>query len=358
MKITDKNLIEKLLEEFETIILSEETATDESSPSLFSESANQHVRYIISEEGISWYYAEEPSLVNEKTKKEEKEGDSDDIDNDDDNEGGEKDEEKKVKKESISVEIPKLTDKDIDITEEFKQIFSNIDIDEEVKTKLYDLFTINLVNSINEEVASYASTIEDLFNKKVETKVTEHIDEMESNIDKYLTYTVNEWTKENQLVMEDSIKLNLYEQLFKDMSSLLESYNLNIPENSDHIIQAKDKQIQELEEKYKEQVDNAIKLTELTEKMLKESIISEETKDLSSVAKEKLMKLVENIDISTDPEIFKKKVQNIRESIMDNPSVGNFEEKLDISDINTEFTIEEEEEIPESMKSYIKYLKR
>lgn len=353
MKITDRDMIKKLLDEFEDNILLEQN--EESLP-LYSESLKNKVRFIISEEGISWYTVDEDKANDDDDDKKDKKvvDDDDDDDDDDDN-----DNDKKDKNESVSLEIPKLTDGDINLSEDFKKIFKNINIDEEVKTKLFNLFTINLVTTINEELAKYAAIVEDLSNQQIKKIVDEKIEELEKDVDKYLTYTVNEWVKENTLAIENSTKLSLFESMFEDMTELLKSYNLNIPDGSDDIIQQKDKEIRELEEKYKAQVDNSIELVELTEKLMKENIINDETKDLSSISKESVLRLIDNIQFNNNPDEFRKKIQYIKESVVNINSDAKTT-KLDPSDISTDISeeiINSENDLSESMKEYIKHLK-
>ncbi len=197
----------------------------------------------------------------------------------------------------------------IEISTEVSNLFEGAEITEELKTQTVAIFEA----AVGERVATEVATLEESITSATDAALTDLKEEHEANINKYLTYVAENWVKDNELVIENGIKLDIAESFIGGLKQLFVEHNVNITEEESEVAETLSNKVAELETKLNEEV--AEKLTLKEEILSKEFdvIFKEVSEGLADTEVEKLEKLMEGIE-AKDTDTYRSKIEIIKES--------------------------------------------
>jgi len=237
---------------------------------------------------------------------------------------------------------------DVNLSELFAD---QTELSEEFKTKASTIFESAVNMKVNQKVAE----LKEDYNKKL-TEATNLIQEkVESTVDMYLSYVVENWIKENELAVENGLKNELFEDFLSGLKALFETHNVSIPQEK---IDIAEKAVSELEE-VNDQLDTLMsenaKLLDEVNSLKKNKVVSEAISGLTLTDSELLISLSKSVEFTSEEE-FRKKLDILREGHCNKKEVSE-PKKLVMEDV-VEPVKETEVTVDNSMKRYMDSLSR
>ena len=312
------------------------------------------------EELDKFFVVEEEEDISEakstkKEEEEEEEGDEEEEEEDDEDEEEEEvpAESKKMKKESFYI-----NSSDLDLNEDVTAMFQGEELSEELQNKAKTIFEAAVVARVNNKINDIVEDVNDVLEERVE-KIEESYGE---KVDEYLTYTVNEWVKDNKLAIESGIRSEMYESFISGMRKVFDDHYINFPEEEISIAEDLQNKVVELEKGLNETLEENAKLHKENKEAHKKTVVDDVTDGLSESQKDKLVELYENIEIDSNDENFDKFRANavlIRENYFPKEvsTVEDSDTLIDDAPVDKE-TITEDRQTDTAVDNYVKTLNR
>jgi len=298
-------------------------------------------------------------------KKSKKATEKDAIDDDDDLPTEEEESEKptpvkkvKVKTESFEKESFYITSSDLDLNEDVTAMFQGEELSEELQNKAKTIFEAAVVARVNNKINDIVEDVTDVLEERVE-KIEESYGE---KVDEYLTYTVNEWVKDNKLAIESGIRSEMYESFITGLRKVFDDHYINFPEEEISIAEDLQKKVAELEKGLNETLEENSKLHKEIKNAHKQTVVDDVTDGLSEAQKDKLVELYENIEVDSNDDTLDKFRANavmIRENYFPTEvsTVEDSDNLIDDTPVDTE-TITEDHKPASVVDNYVKTLDR
>lgn len=182
-------------------------------------------------------------------------------------------------------------------------------LSEGFKEKISTVFEAALSAKIKEITAQ----IEESAKAQLEAKVKEIQEATEKHAEEFLDVVAEEWISENELQVEQGLRIQLAEGFIQDLKGLFESYNISMPEEKIDLLEEKTKEVTEL----KDQVTALTEATSAKDKEIFEfkklEVLRVLSEGLVDTQKEKLSALVSDV-VAESVEAFKEKASIIKES--------------------------------------------
>lgn len=201
--------------------------------------------------------------------------------------------------------------------EDVEELFSADDLSEEFREKASTLFEA----AVNARVGLEAARLEEEFEGKLEEQVSEIEEALTAKLDAYLDYVSEQWLEENKVAVEASLKTEATAQFIEGLKGLFAEHYIEFPEEKADIVEGLQSQLEELEAKLNESINESIELKKIINDAEKESVIEEVSEGLAATQSEKLRTLVEDLDFS-DIESFRKKVELVKENYFTDKKVS------------------------------------
>lgn len=207
------------------------------------------------------------------------------------------------------------------MSEHIKALFAGQDLSEEFKDKATVIFTAALDEQAKQVTQSVTATLQEEFDTRIATRITEleglaetYIkDQVQPQVDKYLTAAVTEWTQENKVALVAGAKVELAESFLTGLVGLAESHNLNMPQGTVDQVGALETQLTSIKESLNALTDKNIDLMNENSKFKGAAILSKITETLSETQKETFAPVVEKVEYKSD-EQFTAAVKSLYES--------------------------------------------
>ena len=230
----------------------------------------------------------------------------------------------------------KPKDDDEEMDEKLKKEYYKVDVDADVKAltegeNFSDEFKTKAKTIFEAAVSSKIASIEDILMKSHNQKLAEAKEDMVDKVDAYLNYVTEEWKKENELAIERGLKGEIAEDFITGLKSLFEDHYIDVPDEKYDILEAQSLEIDELKKKVNDLMESGKTHSNRIGELVRESMITEVSKDLTETGKEKFKSLTEDVEF-TDEKGFKDKLSTLKNSYF--PSEEKKEEVLS-EDTNT-----------------------
>ena len=230
---------------------------------------------------------------------EEEEEDQDDLDKDDEEEGA------RSKKRPTAEERVA----EIDLSSDVDALTSGEGLSEEFKTKAATIFEAALKSKIRTEL----ERLEEEYAEAYDSAINEAKDELETKVDGYLTYVVEEWMKKNELAVEHRLKTELAEQFISGLRTLFEEHDIAIPDERFDMLEAAATQADEMESRLNEEIEKNITLTTQVNELSKNEILLDVASDLADTEVEKFSELAESVEYENSDD-YRLKLETIKDS--------------------------------------------
>ena len=246
-------------------------------------------------------------------------------------------------------EIIKVSKDDIDVSEDMKAMFGSEDLSEDFRDKATTIFESAVLSKVNEVLES--ATID--MNAEIEVERATARADMESKLDDYLDYVVNEWVKENELAIEKGIRSEIVENFMVGLRNLFTENYIDIPEDKVDIVDEMAAKVEEQEQAVNEEIEKNIELRKELNALKMNKALGEVSEGLTETQKEKFISLAEGVDYEGDDYI--EKLETIKENYFPQEEVV---ENNDVSDEEPLENLEEETKVNGSMANYMNAISR
>jgi len=213
--------------------------------------------------------------------------------------------------EEESVDESTLEDRlaSVDVSEDVSALTAGEELSEEFKTKAATIFEAAVKSKLRSEV----TRIESEKTQEVAEEINKVRDELTEKVDAYMNYVVEEWMKENEIAIERGLKGEIAEDFISGLKALFEEHYIDVPDEKYDILEAQSEKIDELESKINEQIEKSAELKKQNDKLVRESVFVEVSKDLADTEVEKFKGLAEEVEFNGE-ESFTEKLNQLKES--------------------------------------------
>ena len=197
----------------------------------------------------------------------------------------------------------------ISAAEDIQDIFGGDDLSEDIKQKA----TVVFEAAVNARLAVEQVRLEEENELYLEETIESLRTELVESVDKYLSYAVDEWVKQNQIAIESSLKSEIVDEFIGGLKSLFAEHYIDVPEDKVDVIEQLTSRIEELEAKLNETIEQNVDLSAAVVDAEVQNVFADMTEGLVMTQVEKLKGLSEGIEYSSVEE-FKKKFSIIKET--------------------------------------------
>lgn len=202
-----------------------------------------------------------------------------------------------------------MEDYEVDMSEHVDALLAGEELSEEFKEKAKTIFEAAVKQKVAEEIA----VLEEAFAATLEEEVSRINEELSSNVDDYLNYVVEQWTAENEVAIEASLRSELTEEFISGLRNLFAEHYIDIPEDKVNVIEEMGNKVAELEEKLNEEIERNVALSKMLNESHTNEILFNACDGLTDTQAEKLKSLAEGIEYS-DVNEYAQKISVLKEN--------------------------------------------
>ena len=233
-----------------------------------------------------------------------------------------------------------------EVNEDIKAVLSGADLDEEFQKKATTVFEAAVQAKVNSKIESLKETAESRIGEELE-KIKE---EFANRVENFLSYACEEWMTENELAIEQGLRAEVTEAFMGGLKELFIESNINLPDEQLDAVADMSNKLDEMETRLNEQVEKNIALHEAVGNYRKNEILSELSRGLAEVQKDKFTSLAEAVEFKTE-ESYREKLEQIKDSYFG-------AKKPEVAEEISDEQPQKVEAISESMSSYVQQLAR
>ena len=193
--------------------------------------------------------------------------------------------------------------------EDMDVIFGGEELSEETREKARTIFEA----AVNARLYSEIARLEEEFETNLVEALQEKVSQLTENVDKYLSYAVEQWLEDNELAIETGLKTEVMEDFMHGLKNLFIENYVEIPDDKVDLVSELSHHVADLEEKLNETISENLDLKDYVDSLEVDKIFAEEADTLPITQQEKLRSLVEGIEYS-DVDEFTKKLSIIKET--------------------------------------------
>ena len=202
----------------------------------------------------------------------------------------------------------------------FESLFADeslTELSEDFKTKASVIFE----NAVAAKVTEAKKSLDEEYTRKLDEAKEEIRNELEEQIDSYLTYVAEEWMKDNELAVENGIQVEIAENFLSGMKELFEASYVEVPESKVDVVAEMAEELKKKENMLEKVMNENIEMNKKIVSIRRDMIISECASGLADTQVDKLKDLVEMIEYKDDDQ-FKERVSSIVETYINKKSVN------------------------------------
>ena len=237
-----------------------------------------------------------------------------------------------------------MEDYEVDMSEHVDALLAGEELSEEFRAK---------ATAVKQKVAEEVAVLEEAFAATLEEEVGRIEEELSTNVDDYLNYVVEQWTSENEVAIEASLRSELTEEFISGLRNLFVEHYIDIPEEAVSVVEEMGNKVAELEEKLNEEIERSIALSKMLNESQSNEILFNACDGLTDTQAEKLKSLAEGIEYS-DTDEYAQKVSILKENYF-STSVKS-DNVLDAAESSTDGRGMISEELNGPMAAYVRSL--
>ena len=197
-------------------------------------------------------------------------------------------------------EVEEISEEDHEeVVEDVKQFEADLEalfadeehLTEEFKVKAAEVFEAVVTSRVSAEIVEIEEELTEAANQEFETQLEQIVE----NIDKYLSYVVENWMTDNQIAIEQGIRTEVTESFIKGLQQVFSEHYIDVPEEKYDVMTEMQNQIDSLTAKLDEETDAKITAENEAINLKKQAAFGNISEDLASTEKEKFATLVEDI---------------------------------------------------------------
>lgn len=197
----------------------------------------------------------------------------------------------------------------VDVSEDVDALVNGENLSEEFKAKAATIFEAAVVTRVKQEIAK----LEEEFDSRLDEQVEVIKEGLIEKVDGYLNYVVEQWMNDNELALENGVKLEIFESFVSNMKSVFEQHNIELPEEKYDVVGELAEEVEAAKASLDEQVAANIALVKELNEMKRQAAIMEASAGMADIDAEKFSSLAEELSFE-DSETFSTKLQTIKEN--------------------------------------------
>ena len=238
---------------------------------------------------------------------------------------------------------------EVDMSEHVDALLAGEELSEEFRAKATAIFEAAVKQKVAEELA----VLEEAFAATLEEEVGRIEEELSTNVDDYLNYVVEQWTAENEVAIEASLRSELTEEFISGLRNLFVEHYTDIPEEAVSVVEEMGNKVAELEEKLNEEIERSVALSKMLNESKSNEILLNACDGLTDTQAEKLKSLAEGIEYA-DANEYAQKVSILKENYFS--SSVKSDKVLDAAESSTDGKGMISEELNGPMAAYVRSL--
>ena len=196
-----------------------------------------------------------------------------------------------------------------EVSEDIKAVLSGADLDEDFQKKATTVFEAAVSAKVSEKVEALKETAA----RKIGEELEEIKEEFAGRVENFLSYACEEWMTENELAIENGLRSEVTEAFMEGLKKLFIESNINVPDESLDVVADMSEKLDEMETRLNEQIEKNVGLHEQVGNYRKNEILTELSRGLAEVQKDKFTSLAEAVEFKSE-ETYREKLGQIKES--------------------------------------------
>jgi hypothetical protein len=201
--------------------------------------------------------------------------------------------------------MPKLN-----VKEDIDAMFAGQDLSEEFKESVETLFEA----AISARLTLENARLEEEYENKLQEELSVFQEEINTKLDSYLDYVVEQWLKDNQVAIESTLRNELSEEFMEGLKSLFAEHYINVPQEKVDVLEALAEKVEALEGKLDEVITENAELKVVLAEESAKNIFEGLSSDLALTQQEKFAALAEGIEFDGNLETYERKLKIIKEN--------------------------------------------
>jgi hypothetical protein len=230
--------------------------------------------------------------------------------------------------------MPKLDHKNnplASMKEDVEEMFTGEELSEEFKDKASTLFEA----AVNARAIVEIARLEEEYETRLEEEVASIIEGVESNLNTYLDYVVENWMKENEVAVESALRNEIMEEFIGGLKNLFAEHYIDMPEEKISVVEELAAKVERLEVALDETINENTELKNALLESERQETVAEIAEGLTLSQSEKFLSLAEGVSFDGDLDVYKKKLSVVKESYFPatKPQASNIEEETFEGDV-------------------------
>lgn len=194
--------------------------------------------------------------------------------------------------------------------EDLAVVFDGQKLDEVMLDKALTLFEA----ALNARLVMEATRIEEEYEAKLVEEIEAIREDLTEKVDQYLDYAAQEFVNENEVAIENALKLELFEDFMGGLKDLFEDHWIEVPTDKLDVLTNMSERVVELETKLNEAVEESMAKDDQINEMIAQRVFADIAEGLSVTETEKLKTLVETVEFDGDVDALTAKLTIIKEA--------------------------------------------
>ena len=195
-------------------------------------------------------------------------------------------------------------------------LFDGEELSEGFQTKAVTIFEA----AINERISEVETNLLEQYESILSENIEEISNSLSEKLDDYLGYVVENWVEENQLALENGIRMEVAENFISGLKVLFENNYIDVPDEKYNLLDEVTATRDDLEEELNKALQEGIELRKEIMSHRCGEIFVESADGLTDVEVEKLASLTEGIEFDSEQQ-YRDKISVLRESYFSNSPV-------------------------------------
>lgn len=192
------------------------------------------------------------------------------------------------------------------VREDLRDLLSDSDLPKELEEKTLVLFE----SAVSARVALERAKIEDHY----ENVLSEEAEAMVDDLDSYLDYAAREFFTENQVAIENSLRVDIYQEFVEGLRGLFEKHWVELPEEKVDVVSGLADEVEELKTRLNDTERQLLAAREAYDAERARDVFGAVAEGLTDTQVEKFKSLTESVEYDGDEEDLQKKLQIIRDA--------------------------------------------
>lgn len=185
--------------------------------------------------------------------------------------------------------------------------------DQDLSEEFLDRAALVFETSINLRADEVRGTIAEEYETKLAEAVEANLNEVAKTVGDFLDVVSAAWLEENKIAIASNIKLEIAEDLFKGMKTMLEAYNVEISDEKVDVVENMESDVASANEKLEEATATIDSLNKELDGFRVAAVFADVSEGMVTTDEEKFRKLAEAIDYS-DVDDYREKLNTIKEA--------------------------------------------